>query len=64
MAYREGPWKLHLENHSVELYNLDDDLAESHDLAAKQPARVHRMRASAERLKAQIRGPTPMRTGS
>ena len=64
MAYREGVWKLLLNKSSVELYNLQDDLAESDDLATKEPARVQRMQAAAEQLRLDIRGTTPMRTGS
>ena len=64
MAYREGPWKLLIQKRSVELYNLENDLAEAYDLAAEQPARVRQMRAAAETLRAQIRGTTPMQTGS
>ena len=64
MAYREGPWKLLIQKRSVELYNLEDDLAEARDLAAEQPERVRQMQAAAEKLRAQIRGTTPMQTGS
>ena len=64
MAYREGFWKLHLNKSSVELYNLADDLAESTDLAGKEPARVRRLQAAAEQFRLDIRGSTPMRTGS
>ena len=64
MAYREGFWKLHLNKSSVELYNLQDDLAESTDLAPKESARVQRMQAAAEQLRLDIRGTAPMRTGS
>lgn len=64
MAYREGPWKLLIQKQSVELYNLKDDLAEARDLAAEQPERVRQMQAAAETLRAEIRGTTPMQTGS
>lgn len=64
IAYREGFWKLHLSKSSVELYNLQDDLAESTDLTAKEPARVQRLQAAAEQLRVNIRGSAPMRTGS
>lgn len=40
-AIRQGPWKLVAkENKPWELYNIDDDRAEQHDLAATQPDRV------------------------
>ncbi|NDH94772.1 MAG: hypothetical protein EBZ13_09650, partial [Planctomycetia bacterium] len=61
---REGPWKLLIQKRSVELYNLEDDLAEARDLAAEQPERVRQMQAAAETLRAAIRGTTPMQTGS
>jgi len=63
MAYREGPWKLLIQKRSVELYNLADDLAETRNLAAEQPERVRQMQAAAEKLRAEIRGATPMQTG-
>ena len=54
-AYRDGPWKLvfkisgrNLQKSRgkptiAELYNLDSDIAEQHDLSAKQPKIVERM---------------------
>jgi arylsulfatase A-like enzyme len=41
-ALREGDWRLveFFEDHRVELYNLKDDLAEAHDLAAEQPEKA------------------------
>ena len=63
MAYREGPWKLLIQKRSVELFNLEDDLAEANNLAAEQPARANRMRAAADDLRMQIRGTIPMQTG-
>ena len=49
-AIREGAWKLieHYEDGACELYNLDDDMSESVDLAAKQPARVADLRGKLE----------------
>ncbi|MBX3436531.1 MAG: sulfatase-like hydrolase/transferase [Planctomycetaceae bacterium] len=41
-AVRNGPWKLHLEN--GELYNLDEDIAEAHDVSAAHPEVVARLR--------------------
>src|SRR5690606_5139102 len=40
--YREGPWKLihYHEDGRNELYRLDQDLGEQHDLAAAEPNRV------------------------
>ena len=56
-ALRQGPWKLILasgsggwsrggdETQPVQLYNLADDIGETHNLAATQPARVAAMAA-------------------
>ncbi|MBL8849960.1 MAG: sulfatase [Planctomycetaceae bacterium] len=42
-AVRSGPWKLCVAGGAPELYNLQDDLAEQHDLAAEQPERVQEL---------------------
>ena len=46
-AVREGDWKLieHYEDGRVELFNLAQDLGETHNLAAREPARVNELRA-------------------
>ena len=49
-ALRQGPWKLvHMDirsdNSRYELYNLDDDPGEEHDLAASYPDRVAALQA-------------------
>ena len=44
-AVRQGPWKLHLK--SGELYQLEQDLAESRDVAANHAEIVNRLRALA-----------------
>lgn len=56
-AYRDGPWKLVFKNSKpnlnesrglprvIELYNLDDDIAEERDLAADRPEVVEQLRA-------------------
>ncbi|MDA1040682.1 MAG: sulfatase-like hydrolase/transferase [Planctomycetota bacterium] len=51
VAYREGPWKIVADEalEKPELYNLADDLAETTDLAAREPARLAAM---LERLRA------------
>lgn len=61
-ALRQGPWKLILAPGSggwtkggdatqpVQLYNLADDLGETHNLAAAQPDRVAGMRALLEKV--------------
>ena len=61
-SLRQGPWKLILapgsggwgkggdQSQPVQLYNLDDDLGESKNLAAAQPERVAQMQALLEKL--------------
>jgi len=48
-AVRQGPWKLVLNQNPkspVELFHLEEDLSESHNLAKKQPQRVQEMQAA------------------
>lgn len=48
-AVRQGPWKLVLNQNRktpVELFNLQDDIAESTNLATKKPERVQQMQAA------------------
>jgi arylsulfatase A-like enzyme len=54
-AWMDGPWKLHRilagkGQNSVlsELYNLEDDPQEKHNVAADEPERVEKMRAALE----------------
>jgi len=48
-AHRVGPWKLVAkENQPWELYDIDQDRAELHDLAAAEPERVKAMAAAWE----------------
>ncbi|MCC7338376.1 MAG: sulfatase [Pirellulaceae bacterium] len=42
-AVRSGSWKLHRDGDKTELYDLDHDPGEQHDLAAQQPERVNRL---------------------
>jgi len=44
-ATRQGDWKLieHYETGKVELYNLESDVAEAHDLATKHPAKAQQL---------------------
>ena len=42
-GYRKGPWKL-IDTKQPQLYFLDDDPAESNNLAAENPEKVHEMR--------------------
>jgi arylsulfatase A-like enzyme len=62
-AVRVGDWKLieFFEDHRLELYNLQKDLGETHNLAAEQPekaAELHR-RLQAWRVAVGARMPTP-----
>jgi arylsulfatase A-like enzyme len=52
---RQGPWKLIFERDpeaksDARLYNLDDDLGETKNLATEKPERVAEMRALMEKL--------------
>lgn len=54
LALRQGPWKLVSKRKAgaaAELYNLDEDLAEAHDLASAQPDRVREMQTLLERIR-------------
>lgn len=43
-ALRDGPWKLiRVDNYGLALYNLDDDLAETKDLAKKMPEKLQEL---------------------
>ncbi len=67
-AIRQGPWKLRLPGlknlrkwpeldrgtQKAELYNLVDDIGESHNLAAKKPEIVKRMLAAAKAAKSRV----------
>ena len=71
-AVRMGPWKLveDYEDGSVQLFNLERDVGEQNDVAARHPARVERMRdrlhdwydaVDARFLQAREDGPAPWR---
>jgi len=56
-AMRDGPWKLMIDGRGakgIALYNLDTDIAESKNLAAKHPARVKQMLAAIEAWKTDV----------
>lgn len=42
-AVRSGPWKLFSDGNRTELYNLDDDLGEHHNLVDEEPELVERL---------------------
>jgi arylsulfatase A-like enzyme len=64
-AMRDGDWLLveYYDEDRAELYDLSQDIGETHDLAAAHPDRVHRMRAALatwrERIAAQSTRPNP-----
>lgn len=49
-AVRSGPWKLYLPRNSdaARLYNLRNDLSETHDLASQRPEIIHRLSSFAD----------------
>ena len=51
-AVRSGPWKLHLAQN--ELYNLDDDLGEANNVAAKHADIVAQLQKHAETMRADL----------
>jgi len=56
-AMRDGPWKLIIAGRGtkgVGLYNLDDDVGERTNIAAKHPARVKQMLAAIEAWKKDV----------
>ena len=48
-AVRRGPWKL---VHETELYNIENDKSEKHDLAGEYPDKVQALKKELERIKA------------
>ena len=64
---QSGPWKLmeFFEDHHLELYNLDDDIGETQNLAAKMPEKAAELKAkmAAWREAVGARMPTPNTPG-
>ncbi len=60
-AIRAGEWKLieFFETGKAELYNLQDDIGEKTDLAAKQPDRVKELRDSLATWRKSVNAPMP-----
>ncbi|HEY0864432.1 MAG TPA: sulfatase [Lacunisphaera sp.] len=58
---RAGDWKLieYFEDHSVELFNLAEDIGERHDLSAAQPAKVRELQARLAQWRAAVGAPVP-----
>ncbi len=62
-ALRSGDWKLieDYESHSLELYNLAEDISEQRDLSKTDPTRAEQMRAELEKWRVRVGAqmPTP-----
>ncbi|GAB5404679.1 MAG: sulfatase-like hydrolase/transferase [Aureliella sp.] len=57
-AMRDGPWKLiYVQDYGYALYNLDDDLGEKHNVAAKYPQRVSDMTDRLNNWKSEMPAP-------
>lgn len=54
-SLRQGPWKLIMNGNRAQLYNLDDDIGETTDLAGKHRDRVKAMSAQLEKFISQGR---------
>jgi len=61
-AIRDGDWKLieFFEDNGAELYRLDQDLSEHHDLAATEPDKVRELRAKLARWRKQATAQMPV----
>ena len=61
-AIRSGEWKLleYYEDQHVELYHLEDDLAEAHDLAATHPDRAEQLRKHIQAWKTAVDAKLPV----
>jgi len=60
-AVREGNWKLieFYEDDHAELYNLEDDVGEQNNLAAKMPERAAALRDKLRRWRKSVGAPVP-----
>lgn len=58
---RDGPWKLleYFEDGRIELYNLESDVGERNNLAAKEPQRVSALHARMKEWRKEIAAPMP-----
>jgi arylsulfatase A-like enzyme len=52
-AVREGPWKLlvHRNNNIIELYNLENDFRETHNLSTSNPEKTEDLLEMLEEFK-------------
>jgi beta-aspartyl-peptidase (threonine type) len=62
-AIRKGDYKLieYLDDQRVELYNLDDDIGEQHNLAAKMPEKVQALRERLNTWRQEVGAQMPSR---
>ena len=60
-AVRAGPWKLieFFEDGRVELYNLDDDIGETNNLAATMPEKAAQLHQTLRQWREAINAPVP-----
>ncbi len=55
-AVREGPWKYVRQNDKEMLFNLDEDLGETDDLAARYPGLVRKLQTALREWEADVQG--------
>jgi hypothetical protein len=53
-AIRSGSWKMTFERGKLELFNLDQDIGERHDLSQLMPERVESMKAAWEKWNSNV----------
>jgi len=60
-ALRSGPWKLieFFEGDNIELYNLQDDIGETMNLADKFPEKANQLHAQLQAWRAEVHAPMP-----
>lgn len=65
-AVRVGPWKLieFYEDMHSELYNLEEDLGEQHDLAAEMPGKTNELRQRLHTWREEVGAQMPVPAGS
>jgi arylsulfatase A-like enzyme len=51
-AVRSGPWKYHL--HTNMLFNLEEDISESENLADRHPGHIHQLQILADRCRTEL----------
>ena len=58
---RQGPWKLHeyFEDGGLELYNLEEDLGETHNLVTEQPQKAQALHQQLKDWREKMNAPVP-----